>query len=148
MKSILIKTVILIFLFSSVIYAKNLDGFGVGVIVGEPTGISIKYKDFASGIAWSIENHFHFHLDYWFYSNTLKDPVKWYIGLGGKLQYFTNNKEKDTNGNIGIGLRVPIGLQFYIIKNLELFGEVVPGMAFIPGTDFDIDAGIGIRYYF
>ena len=150
MKTISLKIILFIFLLSSITSANASDKLGAGLIIGEPTGISIKYGNFSSGIAWSLENHFHFHIDYWLLNKTLTGPVNWFIGIGGKFQYFDNdnNKNKDDNDRLGVGVRVPVGLQYYIISNLELFGEIVPGLALIPGTGFDLDAGIGIRYYF
>jgi hypothetical protein len=129
---------------------------GVGVIVGEPTGISIKYRNFPiMGIAWSIENHLHLHADYWISHRSLSGPVSWYWGVGGKITFFDKGNEgvgnldpEDDKEYTGVGVRVPVGLQYYILPELELFAEIVPGFAFLPGTDFELEGGIGARYYF
>ncbi len=124
--------------------------FGAGIIIGEPTGISLKYLDFASGIAWSLQNHLHIHLDYWIYSATIKNPVDWFIGAGVKFRYMTNDsKDRNKNDNaFGFGFRIPVGVQWFVIPKVEIFAELVPGISLFPGTDFDIDGGIGARYYF
>lgn len=151
MKKILLFMIIVLSV-PAMISAKSTDRLGAGIIIGEPTGISLKYSNFpVLGIAWSVENHFHVHCDYWVHEDTLKAPVNWYVGVGGKVRLFTNDsndRKKDSDSDIGLGFRVPVGLQYYIIEELELFGEIVPGISLFPATGFDLDAGIGIRYYF
>jgi len=124
---------------------------GAGIVIGEPTGISIRYGNFpVVGIAWSLNNHLHLHCDYWFYRDTLKKPLYWYGGLGFKFRYFTgdtNEKGRDDE-KTGFGMRIPLGVQYYVIKDLELFCEIVPGISLYPSTEVDFDAGIGIRYFF
>ncbi len=124
--------------------------FGAGIIIGEPTGISLKYLDFASGIAWSLQNHLHIHLDYWIYQDTIKKPVDWFIGAGIKFRYMSrDSKDRGENDNaFGLGLRIPIGVQWFVIPEVEIFAELAPGISLLPGTDFDIDGGLGARYYF
>lgn len=151
------KTVSLlaILLCISIFYSTSSDAasskkFGAGIILGEPTGISLKYQDFASGIAWSVQNHLHIHVDYWIFKRTLKKPVDWFVGAGVKFRYMTRDSE-DRGSNddaFGFGFRVPVGLQWFVIPDVEIFAELAPGISILPGTDFDIDGGIGARYYF
>jgi hypothetical protein len=124
---------------------------GVGIIVGDPTGISASfYNRVAVGAAWDIDDFLHLHADVWVYNALLADPVNWYIGLGGKMQLFDVHVRgnSDNDHALGVGVRVPVGLQWYFLPEWELFGELVPGIGIIPDTDFDFDAGIGIRYHF
>lgn len=60
----------------------------------------------------------------------------------------SRHRGKNDDSRVGIGIRVPFGLQYFINNNIEVFGEVVPGISLIPSTEFDVDAGIGARYYF
>ncbi len=119
---------------------------GIGIIVGEPTGISIRIDNFPIlGIAWSVfDNYFHFHCDYWLGNKKLDRSLYGYFGLGVKV---TGN-EKGANDNLQLGARVPFGLRYFVAPRVELFAEVVPGMRVIPDTGFDIDGGIGVRFYF
>lgn len=148
---ILIFTAIMLYS-GAVMSAQQPEGPGFGIIVGEPTGISIKYKNFpVLGFAWSIDNHFHMHCDYWAHLAPIDKSLSWYAGAGGKFRVFNNDSRdrgKKDNSRVGIGIRVPFGLQYLINSNIELFAEVVPGISLIPSTDFDLDAGIGARYYF
>ena len=131
---------------------------GLGVIVGEPTGLSLSLENrLAFGAAWSFRNYVHFHGDYLFIREGLPElesefskPVGWYLGLGGKVRLFTRDEDKNNSADsaVGLGVRVPVGLTFYPTPDLELFLELVPGIALFPDTELDADAGIGIRYHF
>jgi hypothetical protein len=149
LRNVLVLTIFLGFLVPPAIAPADT---GIGLIVGDPTGISASFYDrVAVGAAWDIDDYLHVHADVWLYNATLADPVNWYIGLGGKLQLFDVHVRGDSDNDgdaLGIGVRVPVGLQWYFLPEWELFGELVPGIGIIPDTDFDFDAGIGIRYHF
>ncbi len=126
--------------------AGRLDAWtGIGIIVGEPTGISFRINNFpVLGIAWSVfDNYFHFHCDYWLANSKLDRSLYGYYGLGVKL---TGN-EKGAGDDLQLGVRVPLGLRYNLTRRVELFAEVVPGMRVISDTEFDIDGGIGIRFF-
>lgn len=132
--------------------AAEQSGFGAGIIIGEPTGISLKYNNFAAGIAWSIDDYFHVHCDYWFHQAGLVKQLDWFIGGGVKIKAFDDHDEgrnhDDDHHSTAIGVRVPVGLQYFVVPKVEIFGEIVPGIYLFPDTDFDMDGGIGARYYF
>jgi len=156
----MLKKLFLIFCFNLLIilsaevftFAEEKPQFGIGIIVGEPTGLTLKYRNFpVVGLAWSFENYFHIHCDYWIYSGELKKPLNWYVGGGVKMMIYTEHGRKgsEDHSEVGFGLRVPFGLQFFIIADkLELFVEVAPGIQLWNKTAFDIDGGLGVRYYF
>ena len=115
---------------------------GIGFILGEPTGLSLKFDNFpVLGIAWSLNDYLHIHMDYWVSSRRFQRALYWYWGFGGKV-IFQKYKDKD----FGLGLRVPLGLRFFPARKIELFIELAPGMKVYPKTEVDIDAGIGIRF--
>lgn len=112
---------------------------GIGLIVGEPTGLSLKINNFpVIGVAWSFDDYFQFHIDYWLKTGRLERSLHWYFGLGAKLR---------VNGDAKLGARVPVGLYYYIAKDWELFGELVPGLLLVDETKFEIGGGIGLRYH-
>lgn len=141
------KTIVMLFVISLLLGTMNrLEArTGIGIIVGEPTGISIRVGNFPIlGIAWSVvDNYFHVHCDYWLANKKMDRSLYGYYGLGVKL---TGN-EKGAADDVQLGARVPFGLRYYVAPRVELFAEVVPGMRVIPDTDFDIDGGIGVRFY-
>jgi hypothetical protein len=67
---------------------------------------------------------------------TYKFKLDWYFGVGGYFNlYFHNDywengtlkNKKITKASDSFGLRVPVGLSWHIIKQLELFLGLVPG---------------------
>jgi hypothetical protein len=100
-------------------YAGN-DGFNIGII-GD------YYIIDKSLVAKDMTNE----------DGTYKFKLDWYFGVGGFIYtYFSNNyvenlnyptDKRVTKGSVDFGLRVPVGLSWHIIKQLELFLAVVPG---------------------
>ncbi|MGC8764773.1 MAG: hypothetical protein ACP5QT_02675 [Brevinematia bacterium] len=141
---------IFLILFSLSAYSKE-SNFGIGLIAGEPTGISMKYWiDKNSGIdialAWSFEREasFRVHIDYlWHFREVFKGEFKdFYPYVGGGA--LVNISER-----FRAGIRVPVGAGYLFRSiNLEVFLEVVPVVNVFPATTLAGNAGIGVRYYF
>ena len=138
--------------------ARAQDTFGLGVIVGEPTGLSLKYwldKEHAidGAAAWSFAENdsFQIHADYLIHDYELlnSDDLPFYDGLGARLK-FKDNDGRGRNRNDAIfGIRVPLGVT-YLFEDapLDLFFEIVPILDLSPDVDLDINAAIGLRFYF
>ena len=119
---------------------------GVGVILGDPTGVSALFGNrVAVAAAWSLDSYIHLHADLWLLNRPLVDPLAWYFGVGGKMQILGSDGDSD---DLRVGARVPFGIQWYVLPRLELFAEVAPGISVIPETDVDVDGGIGLRFHF
>ena len=143
--------VVIIAVMSNSSFAR-MGNFGLGVIIGEPTGISMKYwngqKTAIDGaIAWSFEKEsaLHLHSDYLIHSFDVIDvsegALPLYYGIGARLKF----QKKDDK----LGIRIPLGIAYYFWKApLDVFFELVPILELIPATRFDFNAAIGIRYYF
>ena len=127
--------------------------FGVGVIAGQPTGLTAKYNldpklSIDGGLGWvtSSDNKFHIYGSciYHVYDLIQVPEGKLPLYFGGGLR-FINRENKDNK----FGVRMPIGAE-YQFKNLPVgaFIELVPVLNLTPDTDFDLDGGIGIRYFF
>ena len=127
------------------------SGIGVGVILGEPTGISLKLflsqknaVDLAVGYSMLEEDRYlNFHADYVYHTSSLAASkavkIPFYFGVGGRVRL----EEEDL-----VGVRVPFGLDFMLRKApLDIFVEVAPVMEIIPETKFNFEAGIGIRFF-
>jgi len=124
--------------------------FGLGVMLGEPTGISAKVWNsdksaFGFGAAWSFGRYdaVHLHADYLRHSwiqGVEKGDLAFYYGIGGRIVLADNP---------GIGVRVPLGLN-YIVPDapIDIFVEAVPILDLAPSTDFDGNGALGIRFYF
>lgn len=128
----------------------NGGNFGVGVMIGEPTGISVKAWQGANsaislGAAWSLadDESLHLHADYlrhvWF-NNVEQGNMAFYFGVGGRI-IFDDDAE--------LGIRVPLGLNYVFEEApFDIFVEAVPILNLTPSTDFAGNGAAGIRFYF
>jgi len=65
-----------------------------------------------------------------------------YIGIGGRLKLQESNEDK-------FGIRFPVGLAYeFAGAPVDVFVEVVPIWDVALSYDFDLEGGIGVRYYF
>ena len=125
--------------------------FGLGIILGEPTGVSGKLwltdrtaVDMAAAWSFSDEEAFHLHADYLLHNFDLisvsQGRLPIHFGVGARVKFEDESK---------LGVRVPVGLT-YIFDGapLDIFFEIVPILDLIPDTEFDANAAIGIRFYF
>jgi len=125
--------------------------FGVGIILGEPTGLIMKYWtssttafDIAGSWSFSGEDSFHIHADYLFHSFNLfkveKGRLPLYYGIGARLSL------KDETW---FGIRIPVGLSYMFDKTpFDIFAEIGPVMDVVPDTKLHVTGFIGFRYYF
>jgi hypothetical protein len=132
--------------------ARAQQGMGVGLIVGEPTGLSFKTwltpgTAFDLAAAWSFadEGAFHFHGDYLIHNDNAfpvrKGLALFYYGVGGRL--------KAENEDARVGVRIPLGVEYLFAgEPIDLFLEVVPILDIAPETDVTLNASLGARYFF
>lgn len=135
------------------------SGFGIGAILGEPTGLSAKVwtsdrTALTGAIAWSFREDGSLQIqgDYLIHSERtgevqgeierdIKGRLYFHYGIGGRLR-------DDTSDN-RISARAPLGITYASGKSpLDFFIEVVPMLDFTPETAFDLNAAVGIRFYF
>ncbi len=138
-------------------------GFGAGIILGEPTGLSAKLWtsnknaiDFGLGYAWggdrftykgeyNGDKRVHFHMDYLWHSQTAiqatqRFPV--FYGIGFRFNSGAGYEES-------FGVRGVVGIAWWPRDTpLDLFIEVIPVFQLTPATGFGIDAGLGARFFF
>ncbi len=148
-------------------HAQSRDrSFGLGFILGEPTGLSVKGyisddRAIAGGLAWSLQsgNAMHVHVDYLFHSfNSIKvnkGRLPLYYGPGVRLRtwsdgrYWNHGEWHDLDGRTDLAVRFPVGLAYeFEDAPLDVFLEVVPAIGIIPSTYFDMDGGLGMRFWF
>lgn len=146
----------LLVLFLSAAEAQNRSGLGVGIIIGEPTGLTLKTWtgsttafDLAAAWSFSDEGSFHVHADYLIHSfsvfNVSKGSLPFYYGVGGRIKFLDKNKFED---DAKIGVRIPLGLAYHFSSfQGEIFLEGVPLVDLIPETDFTFNAALGFRIY-
>ncbi len=140
--------------------------FGIGGMLGAPTGLSLKYYfspkhalDFGVGVGFWGGATLYVHGDYKYHIMLTQHSafdLPLYFGVGAKLTiwfagdhhgYWGDSHRHD--GHAGFGIRVPIGISFNLNKlPLDVFLEIVPGLGLFPGIGAFVDGAIGVRYYF
>ena len=138
--------------------ARTQDDFGIGVIIGEPTGLSLKYwldkeraVDGAAAWSYSENDSFQLHGDYLIhnYDWLEDDQLPVYYGIGARLK-FKDDDGRGRNRNHEIfGIRVPIGVTYlFDDEPVDLFFELVPVLDLSPEVELDLNAALGLRFYF
>lgn len=146
---------ILIILFSFKLLAKNYE---LGVEAGSPTGISGKLslgnnRAVDGLLAFSLVNDYglNVHADYLVENAKSFEvegaiPLELFYGIGGRL---VSVKKGQYNGQLGIGPRAPVGINYNLNSpNIDFFAELALAFNIFPETNLDLEGGIGIRYRF
>ena len=148
----LFPIIVLVILFISINSYGQDSGFGIGVMIGEPTGLSAKYwlndvnaLDF--GLAYSFvrrNSAVSLHADYLYHAfdiikSNYRIPI--YYGFGARLRLVSG----DDNA---LGARGVIGVAWLSDRApFDVFLEVVPVFNLFPSTSLNLDAAIGTRFY-
>lgn len=147
MKTLLQILVIFVVISLSTTFAQH--NFGIGVILGEPTGLSAKLYtgssnafDFAA--AWSFKGNGHLLLqaDYVWHSSLTRassGELMLYYGIGGRVIFQDDPR---------FGARIPVGLDYqFTSAPIDIFLELVPILDLAPSTNFNLGGGIGVRFW-
>jgi hypothetical protein len=134
---------------------------GVGIIVGEPTGVCGKYYlgndtaiDAAAGAAFlgrGAQVHGDFLWHPWVLDNKETFALPVYIGAG--LRILNHEGSGDDEDHVRIGLRLPVGIVFDFTKiPIDVFAEAALVGDYHTAGDatfgVDFNGGAGARYYF
>jgi len=123
--------------------------FGLGIILGEPTGISAKLwitgtTAIDGAVAWSFANEsaFHIHADFLIHNFGVFDKVViLYYGIGGRIKFGKDETR--------LGVRIPVGVAYDIPStSIDLFLEIVPLLNLNPSTSFTLNGALGGRFHF
>lgn len=140
----------LVSLFATGVFAQN-SGLGLGVVFGEPTGLSAKMwtsqrTAVDAAVAWSFvgTGWLHIHTDFLIHNfdviNVSEGSLPLYFGVGAYM---------GLSSDIAFGARIPFGIAYHFEgAPVEIFAELVPGLGLLPEIQFYVGGGIGIRYYF
>ncbi len=149
------KLVVLFFVLLTLNFSKSFENergnVGLGIILGEPTGISGKvwlneFEAFDAGLAYSFfgESSFSLHADYLYHDlDMIIDDVEIPVYYGFGFRY------RALEGDAGFGARGVMGVLWYDPKlPIDVFFEIVPVFELFPATSINLDLAIGGRYYF
>ena len=138
--------------------ARTQEPFGFGVIVGEPTGLSLKYwldddraVDGAAAWSFSENDSFQLHGDYLFHNREWleADELPCYYGLGARIKFKHDDGRGRNEHDTIFGIRFPLGITYLFDEiPLDVFAEIVPVLDLTPDADVDLNAAIGCRFYF
>lgn len=135
--------------------------FGLGLIVGLPTGIAAKlYLQDDQAVQGAFGVNFvsggiHLHADYVFHPYILQDKEEFtmpvYAGPGARLVQYREGRDGDNY--MALGARGVVGMMFDFKKlPLDVFLEAAfvleYGFADEEGFGVTVDVGAGARYYF
>ncbi len=133
--------------------------YGIGVIIGSPTGFSGKSilserSAAQANLGWSFwpEVGFHGTFDYQvLFPGVIKNEegaalnsVVPYAAIGGRVRIMSDEHD---NTRFNVGLRLGGGIE-YIIDRFSIFLEILPVVNMLPRTDFDFEGGLGFRFNF
>ncbi len=124
-----------------------LREWGVGLIIGDPTGVTVKYwqdnntaYEFALGANLGVAG-VGVHADYLHHVYVFEDTPEAPLYMGGGLflgagdVFFT------------AGLRGTFGLTYMFEEPFDVFMQLSPNLAFLPEIDFFFTFSIGARIY-
>lgn len=134
---------------------------GVGLVAGSSPGLTMKIwtrptsaVDLGLGFGlgdFACSDRFNpcgqrssFNADYlWQGGHSAYDALSFHLGLGARFWFW--NYGSNTS-DFQVAARVPIGLDLYIFKWLEGYGEIAPSYAFAPNLFF-LEGALGARMY-
>jgi hypothetical protein len=132
-------------------HARMGGDFGLGFVAGIPSGLSGKYwlnntnaLDMILGFNPGGD-YLQARVDYVWHEFSLfpvsAGQLPLYYGMGAGLEV--------SNGGPGLLARGVVGIEYlFPHAPLDAFFEIGPGIRVFPATDFDMTAGIGMRFFF
>jgi hypothetical protein len=149
------KLILLVLLLSSSIALSKERA--IGLLLGIPSAFHYKERidkrhfwDVAAGSFMSHER-LQFHSDYLVekpYALMWDDQhMDLYYGLGARLSYASEDNDGSPDKFL-FGPRLPVGLEYRLDKNWELFGETALIFNFAEEFGTELNLSLGLSYYF
>lgn len=126
--------------------------FGMGIILGNPTSVSVKYWtgkvtaiDASLGYRYGSANHLYLNTDFLFHLWAVEKEegtIKMYLGTGAGLGFVSD---------LSFSIRAPVGAAMFLDNiPIELFAELVPTLQVFGEGDirFRFEGYLGARWYF
>lgn len=143
-------------------------GFGLGLELGAPAGITGKYflSNGTNALQFGLGGYNGYYRDYYgyhLYFDYLWHPVSLvsaeafelplFVGVGGKLWDFEDRRDRVYDDGLAFGVRVPIGVAFDFNEiPIDIFIQLVPSINFFSDYrdryGFWFDFSVGVRYFF
>lgn len=140
--------------------AHSEGSFGLGLILGDPTGVSWKYhfhdrNAIDGAIGFSPFDRMRIHVDYlWITRPFNEHNLSLSYGVGGVLGFGARHLVGGRGGfgyfthDASVAARIPVGLTYAIPRSpVELGIELAPLVIFGPVGGLGMDGGIFVRFY-
>jgi hypothetical protein len=115
-------------------YGDSVGGVGLSLKFGSFPVLGVKYN-------FSSNPYFGLSADYYIIdSYTLVDSLSFFLGAGAYAGLASNYFD--------VGLRIPVGLQLWVVKKLELYLSAVPEIPLFPTVGFGLAGEFGLRVHF
>lgn len=128
--------------------------FGIGVVLGEPSGVSGKYwlgeqTAIDGAFGYSFGDRFRVSMDYLVHTNAFEAPeFPLYYGVGGAISGDRGYIAKSRTGDFALGARGVVGVSYLFTRApLDAFLEIAPIVFIAPPIGLSIDFCFGIRVY-
>lgn len=139
----------------------NGSNFGVGFVLGDPSGISAKITtseinsinlilgydesgEFGNGDCCNDGGRLYLGGDYVWYNYNLI-----HVAEGRLPIYYGPGVWASLADHSSLGVRVVLGMEYQFANApFDIFLEIGPGIRIIPNTDGDVSAGLGTRFFF
>ncbi len=159
---ILFSIILMIFFYYSDSLAQSPEGkdFGFGIMVGDPTGATLKFfthrdNAFVIDLGASYFGSPRIGVDYLWQFNAFNSNIaNLYAGAGGTIGFGKGNgfyyrdKYIREKNNVGLGARGIFGVNFIPPNTpLEVFFEIGVLLALTPDFGSSADIGLGMRFY-
>lgn len=145
MKKVVFLTVLLALLIFPLAAAdQNGKDFGVGLYLGQPLGITVKYDlsnelSVAGGLGFTAAHHVFAGVQYKFVDFSI-EKLEFHAYAGGNVYFGFGN-------DFTFGIDLPVGVSYYLDDpTLEFFLEIGPTLKFAPEVKASVVAGLGARY--
>jgi hypothetical protein len=173
MRRIVLAAAFWIFTLGSTAICAETGKLGLGVMVGQPTGVNVKYWltdktaiDGGLGLRYGYHDRHFCDDDYYrrhgYYPNDCSDRESrlqihadylWHFdlpaNLPGRLPFNVGVGARIVTPYTEFGMRIPLGVS-YLFDNipLDVFCELAPVIQLAPFSGLDLDGGVGARFYF
>lgn len=144
---------LLILMFSSSVFFAQSRPFGLGIMLGDPSGLNGKYflnsknaVEVGLGVGvFGNENSLALHIDYLYHNEELIQSSEKFVVFYGFGMRIRSKEEAE----FGMGVRGIIGLSWVSqTVPVDIFVQVAPVFKLLPATKFGIDGALGARYFF
>lgn len=130
---------------------KPEDGFGIGFVLGTPTGISGSLplgnlNAINATVGWNLGKpaNVFAQADYVWFTRDIA-PVE----SGSFSAYYGPGVFTEVSRNPTMGIHAVAGVEYrFAAAPVQTFLELSPGITVLPSTEATVGAGLGVRYFF